>query len=107
MEEVVGSCPNCASQRNSPPSVPLHHWPWASRPMQRLHIDFAEIDNLQVLVMIDSHSKWIEAIPMHSATTNTTVNALRVFFASFGLPEQIVSDNGPQFASKEFELLCQ
>jgi len=74
--------------------------------MQRLHIDFAEIDNLQVLVMIDSHSKWIEAIPMHSATTNTTVNALRVFFASFGLPEQIVSDNGPQFASKEFELFC-
>jgi len=56
--------------------------------------------------MIDSRSKWIEAIPMHSTTTSTTVNALRVFFASFGLPEQTVIDNGPQFASKEFELFC-
>ena len=28
------------------------------------------------------------------------------FFANFGLPEEIVSDNGPQFSSQDFELFC-
>ena len=82
LEDVVGSCPNCACQQSLPPSIPLYNWPGANRPMQRLHIDFASIDNLQikVLVMINSYSKWIEAIPMQTATTNTTVEALMSFF---------------------------
>ena len=59
-----------------------------------------------MLVIIDSHSKWIEAIPLRSPTTSTTVDALRLFFASFGLPEEIVSDNGPQFTSQDFSHFC-
>ena len=87
--------------------APLHSWPWANRPMQRIHIDFASIEQFQVLVIIDSHSKWIEAIPLRLATTSTTVDALRLFFASFGLPEEIVSDNGPQFTSQYFSHLME
>ena len=68
-----GKLPKLCQPTKLPTIRTLHHWPWASRPMQRLHIDFVEIDNLQVLVMIDSHSKWIEAIPIHSATMSTTL----------------------------------
>ena len=67
------------------------------------YIDFAAIEQSQVLVIIDSHSKWIEAIPLHSATANTTIDALRLrIFASFRLPKEIVSDNSPQFTLQEF-----
>ena len=41
IERVVMSCQNCAAQRSSPPVAPLHSWPWANCPMQRIHIDFA------------------------------------------------------------------
>jgi len=60
-----------------------------------------------VLVIIDVHSKWIEAIPMHSATADTIVNALRKFFSSFGLPEEIVSDNGTQCTAHQFQTFCE
>ena len=34
--------------------------------------------------------------------TTKTTKVLRNIFASYGLPEQLVSDNGPQFVSEEF-----
>ena len=106
IEGVVTSCQSCAAQRSLPPVAPLHTWPWASHPMQRIHIDFANIEQFQVLVIIDSHSKWIEAIPLWSAIASTTVDALRIFFASFGLPTEIVSDNGPQLTAQDFKDFC-
>ena len=33
----------------------------------------------------------------------TTVEVLRSWFSRFGLPKQVVTDNGPQFVSQEFE----
>ena len=48
---------------------------------------------LAMLVIIDKHSKWTEAIPLRTATAATTIEALRRFFASFGLLEEIVIDN--------------
>ncbi len=36
-----------------------------------------------------------------------TILVLKSIFATHGLPEQIVSDNGPTFASKEFQDYCK
>ncbi|CAC5419148.1 unnamed protein product [Mytilus coruscus] len=40
---------------------------------------------------------------MSSTTSEKTINALRCLFSSHGIPTEIVSDNGPQFTSSEFE----
>jgi len=60
-----------------------------------------------LLVVVDAHSKWPAVIPMSSTTASKTIEALRDLFARFGIPEQIVSDNGPQFASEEFQALIK
>ena len=39
---------------------------------------------------------------MTSITAGHTINELRLIFAQHGLPEEVVSDNGPQFVSNEF-----
>ena len=54
------------------------------------------------LVVVDAHSKWPEVIEMPSTTSFKTTEALRNLFEKYGLPEQLVSDNGPQFTSEEF-----
>ena len=38
---------------------------------------------------------------MSSTTAGWTINILRELFATFGIPQQLVSDNSPQFVSKE------
>ena len=75
--------------------------------MKRLHVDFADNDGWQVLVIIDVHSKWIDAVPLRRATVTTTVSALPKFFSNFGLPEELVSDNGPQFIAQTFLDFCK
>ena len=53
--------------------------------------------------MVDAKSKWMEIIPMSSTTTTATLRALRFLFSVHGLPEEMVSDNGPQFVSQEIK----
>ena len=54
------------------------------------------------LVAVDAHSKWPEVHTMGSTTAVKTLEVLRRMFASYGLPDQLVTDNGPQFLSEEF-----
>lgn len=44
---------------------------------------------------------------MSSTKSFNTIGALRSVFARFSLPDLLVSDNGPQFISKEYENFCE
>ena len=103
IEKMVKSCIPCQETKNAPAVAPLHPWIWPMRPWQRIHIDFAGPMNGQsFLIVVDSHSKWPEVIEMKSTTATATIKELRRLFAMYGLPEQLVSDNGPQFTSADF-----
>ena len=100
LERLAKSCISCQSVEWGPQTAPLHPWVWPSRPWQRVHIDFAgPIGGHTYLVLVDAHSKWPEVIDIPSTTAARTIEALRSIFASYGLPLQLVSDNGPQFSS--------
>jgi len=51
----------------------------------------------------DYFSSFIEVSRLHAITTNAVVCELKTIIARFGIPEILVTDNGPQFASKEIE----
>ena len=53
------------------------------------------------LVMMDAYSKWIEVIVMCGTTSKKIVEEMRKIFATHGMPEVIVSDNGTNFISQE------
>ena len=54
------------------------------------------------LIIIDAHSKYIEAIPTLGSTSKVVIEELRTLLARFGIPESIVSDNRTCFTSEEF-----
>ena len=53
------------------------------------------------LVIVDAYSKFIEVAPMAQATRTNTI-AARVF-SYFGLLKHLVTDNGIQFTSADFQ----
>ena len=100
---VVRGCVKCQLTRIKPPQAPLQPWDWPKLPWQRIHIDFAgPFMNRMFLTVVDSHSKWLEVEVMSSVTSEATIEKLREMFARCGIPMQLVSDNGPQFTSREF-----
>ena len=56
-----------------------------------------------ILVLIDAHSKWIEAIHTSTSTSTVVIEELREKFAQFGIPQTIMTDNDSCFTSAEFE----
>ena len=108
LESCVQGCGPCQTVRNAPAPAPLHPWLWPAKPWQRIHVDFAGPFMGKVFfIVVDAHSKWQEVIEMSSTTSTLTIAALRRLFATYGLPQQLVSDNGPQFTSDEFALFCK
>ena len=102
IELMVKNCDVCQAVQKAPPSAPLYPWRWPAQVWQRVHMDFAEKDGNYFLGLIDSHSKWIEVAHMRSTTAQSTIDQMRLWFAAYGLPEEVVSDNGSQFISQDF-----
>ena len=56
------------------------------------HIDHAGPFNF--LVIVNAHSKWLDVQIVNSTSATATISKLCTLFATHGLPEQLVSDNG-------------
>ena len=104
LEEKVKSCKPCQENKKSPPVAPLHPWEFPGRAWSRLHIDFAgPFLGKMFIVLVDAHSKWLEVAAVPSCSASSVIRFLRTVFATHGLPDQIVSDNGTAFTSDEFQ----
>ena len=98
----------CQLHQNNTAKSPVHPWEWTSKPWVRIHIDYAGSFLIKMfLIIIDSHSKWLEVIPTSDAGSKETIKILRSVFATHDLPGQCVSDNGSAFMSIEFEEFLQ
>eukprot|EP00731_Ephydatia_muelleri_P002412 Em0001g2412a len=97
--EVQNTDFTCQVAKSAPPKAPLHPWVWPSKPWERIHVDFAgPFQRKTFFIVVDAHSKWPEVIPMSTTTSLATVVELTRLFASYGIPQQLMSDNGSQWA---------
>ncbi|KAK3573722.1 hypothetical protein QTP86_032073 [Hemibagrus guttatus] len=115
VEEYVRSCPTCAQARTSRllPEGLLEPLSIPRRPWSHLSVDFlTDLPDsggfTTVMVVVDRFSKGCKLIPLKGLPT-ALQSAEAMFhhvFRNFGLPEDIVSDRGPQFTSRVWGSLC-
>src|SRR4051812_9859174 len=60
-----------------------------------------------LLVAVDKFTKWIEAVPITSSNSLTVVNFIKSIIFWFGVPHNIISDNGTNFMADEFQNFYQ
>ena len=82
----------------------MGRWEFAERRWKRLHIDHAgRFLGKYWFHWIDANTKFAGVHRVSSTDSANVIHALREVFAYFGLPDQIVSDNGTAFVSEEFQ----
>ena len=107
IETLVKNCSRCMIASKNPPRITPQPWPTPDKAWERVHIDFAgPMNGVMYMVVVDAYSKWPEIIPMTHASSTNTIEALRRIFCQHGFPETMVTDNGTQFTSAQFQEFC-
>ena len=100
IDSVMKACYECQRSHHSPPVAPSHPWEWPQHPWAHIHIDYAgRVEGRILLVVVDSHSKWVDIAVVTSATSFITIEILREIFCTHGTPDVVVSDNGKAFVT--------
>ena len=109
---LLHDCLDC--QKNKPKrkdlnEAPLQQWgQLETTPMKTIHIDhkgpLRPMSNGKnyCLVVVDAFSRYIQVYPCKHADSKETINLLEKYITSFGIPQQIIHDNGSAFISNGF-----
>ena len=103
LEELVKTCKKCCKfqlQHVQPlMSTTLPLLPW-----QQVAMDIFEWEKKQYLLAVDYYSRYIEIARLNHLRATEVILHAKSMFARHGIPEKVITDNGPQFSSTEF---CQ
>ena len=100
-----------AGAADRPPIQPRRH---AQYPNQRISLDVLSLEGVKapgpskVLVILDEFSRYAEAFPIKNEKEETIADTMFYeYITRFGVPEEIISDQGPSFMSQLFTNLCK
>jgi transposase InsO family protein len=59
-----------------------------------------------IFIAVDKFTKWVEMKPAASITAAKVVEFVREIMYRFGVPNNIITNNGTQFTMREFKDFC-
>ncbi len=102
IKDTVEQCKTCCKHRQQH-AEPLIPTPLPERPWKLIGTDLFELKKTTYLLIVDYYSRYVEVIALRKDTSSSAViQALKTIYARHGIPDEVRSDNGPQYHSKEF-----
>ena len=102
IERTVGMCAPCQSHQTSVTKEPLLPLDIPPRPWHTLATDLFYWEQTNYLLVADSFSKFPIVRKLCSTSSKSIIVQLKGIFDEHGIPEKLISDNGPQYSSTEF-----
>lgn len=97
-------CRTCNRIAPSNPAEPLSPSPEPAYPFQLVCADFFNLAGHGYLVYVDRYTAWINIVQMSGdQAAPALIRNLRTLFTQFGIPEELSSDGGPPFPSREVQ----
>lgn len=115
IEDYIKRCELCQkykiTRQNLKPPMAIEEL--KSEPFERIQIDIVgpiEVENREkkILTIQDNCTKYVKFIPLNSLKSEEIINKLLInWITYFGIPKQILMDNGPEFTNKLISKLCK
>ena len=103
---AVLTCEPCQKYRPSQPEEEVLNLPPTTEPMQLVGSDLFSLAGEQHVILADAFSGMIFVKRLKRETSTAVIKALISFFRLIGMPQHLLSDGGPCYASDEFTDFC-
>ncbi|XP_033724551.1 uncharacterized protein K02A2.6-like [Pecten maximus] len=103
IQNLVKRCEPCQVHQKQQMAEPLLSHPIPLRPWQKVSTDLFELERRPYIVVVDAFSGYPEVVSLTSQTSAAVIQVMKTIFARYGIPAQVLSDNGPCYSSKEFQ----
>ena len=97
------SCSVCAQYASQAPKEPMLSHDIEDHPWSLVSQDILMWEGKWHLVTTCHYSDWVEIDILSNTLTATVMEFTKAHFARFGIPDRLVTDNGPQFISTEYK----
>ena len=102
MKDFVSQCDVCLTHRDSQVREPILQHDVSPRPWAKIGADLCYFSGRVLLVVSDYFSNFIEVDSVSAENSKAVIRSLMAMFSRYGVPDSVVTDNGPCFASSEF-----
>ena len=103
IQDVVSNCSICNRYQRRNTKEPLLSHETPQRPWSRVVADMFELNGKSYLTLVDYYSGFIEVNLIHDTTSKQVITYCKSQFARHGIPDILITDNGPQFSSTAFK----
>ncbi|CAB4008143.1 Transposon Ty3-G Gag-Pol poly [Paramuricea clavata] len=103
----VSTCEACREYERSQPKETLCSHEVPNRPWQRVGIDLFELERKHYLITADYFSDFVELDHLKNISSVQVIRKIKSYFARHGIPEQVITDNGPQFVAHDFQIFTK
>ena len=103
LKEWIQTCETCREfeQAHCKETLMSHEIP--DRPWEKIAADLFTYKDKEYLFTVCYKSNFCELDRLYDTKSSTVIKKLKAHLARYGIPKQLVSDNGPQFVSNEFK----
>ena len=102
LEDMISKCPTCLTYRNRQSSeTPIKH-EIPDDPWTKCATDLFRLQGHYYLFIVDYYSKFIAVENLKNPQSETVINKCKKVFSQFGIPKELITDNGPEFSSHKF-----
>lgn len=102
IKEVVAKCEDCAEYQTANPQQPMQTNKIPERPWSRVGSDLFSLHSKDYIVLVDYYSDFVEVDLLKNTNSSAVIKFLKAQFSDHGIPDVLVTDNGPHFISGEF-----
>ena len=104
ISDMISRCLQHQRQNTKEPMIPSCI---PSKPWEVVATDLFTSDKSEYLIIIDYHSRYFEVAKLPNTKSTTVITYTKSMFARHGIPSEVISNNGPQYASKDFSLFAE
>ena len=106
IKEVRDRCRKCHNMAPSQPAAPPTEPTLAAYPFQCICADFFTYKGVHYLLIVDRYSNW-PIVERSCDGASGLINCLRRTFVTFGIPDELASDGGPEFTAQSTQRFLQ